>query len=69
MKSTSLKTLHLSKEELRTAIRYLISTEVKEYIKYQVLGYIVLLRESECSMDWNDKGELVVSFDEEVEDR
>ena len=62
MKTTSLKTIYLSKSELQQAIADFVSKSDKS------LG--VHVRKSECEMQWNQAGtEFIISVDNEIKDK
>ena len=62
MKTTSLKTIYLSKDELKSAIVSFISKSDKDLAAH--------MRKNTCEMQWNNDGsEFVVSIDNEVKDK
>lgn len=62
MKTTSLKTIYLTKDELKKAVADFVSKSDK--------GLSAHIRKSVCQMQWNQAGtEFVISVDNEIKDK
>lgn len=65
MRTTSLKTIYLTEEELKQAIANYIRDRDG---KLGPNGLYMHLTNNKCTMEWADKGEFVISIDGEIED-